>query len=167
MGGVTLTPSEIVSFASNLIYGAEQRNGAPKRFTISNVLTIKPVDPLALYIEYTYGHESNVTPSGRDGIWQGLAGIASYSWTDRFNTALRAEVFNDRDGTRLGGEPFGTHKNATLAELTLTSSYKFTKMLLGRAEVRQDWSDRNMFKRGSSSADSNQTTLAMQVIYTF
>src|SRR6185503_13245703 len=81
MGGVTLTPSEIVSFASNLIYGAEQRNGAPKRFTISNVLTIKPVDPLALYIEYTYGHESNVTPSGRDGIWQGLAGIASYSWT--------------------------------------------------------------------------------------
>lgn len=167
MGGVTLTPSEIVSFASNFIYGAEQRNGAPKRFTISNVLTIKPVDPLALYIEYTYGHESNVTPSGRDGIWQGLAGIASYNWTDRFNTALRGEVFNDRDGTRLGGEPFGSHKNATLAELTLTSSYKFTKMLLGRAEVRQDWSDRNMFKRGSSSADSNQTTLAMQVIYTF
>jgi putative OmpL-like beta-barrel porin-2 len=31
MGGVTLTLSEMVSFASNLIYGAEQRNGAPKR----------------------------------------------------------------------------------------------------------------------------------------
>ena len=167
MGGVTLTLSEMVSFASNLIYGAEQRNGAPKRFTISNVLTIKPMDPLALYIEYTYGHETNVTSSGRDGIWQGVAGIASYNWTDRFTTALRAEAFNDRDGVRLGGEPFGTHKNTTLGELTLTSSYKFTKMLLGRAEVRQDWSDRSMFKRGSSSADSNQTTLAMQVIYTF
>jgi hypothetical protein len=40
-------------------------------------------------------------------------------------------------------------------------------MLLGRAEVRQDWADRSMFKRGSSSADSNQTTLAMQLIYTY
>ncbi len=168
MGGVTVTPSDMISFASNLIYGAEQRNGAPKRFAISNVLTVKPIDPLALYLEYTFGQEDNASLGGtRDGKWQGLSGIASYNWTDRFNTALRAEVFYDRDGARLGGEPFGSHANATLAEATLTGSYKFTKMLLGRTEVRQDWSDRNMYRRGASSADSNQTTLAMQLIYTF
>ena len=184
MGGVTLTPSEgiktilgdlgrtlpddVLSFASNLIYGAEQRNGAPKRFTISNVLTVKPIDPLALYLEYTYGQEDDASLGGtRDAKWQGVSAIGSYNWTDRFNTALRAEFFNDRDGARLGGEPFGSHANATLAEATLTGSYKFTKMLLGRTEVRHDWSDRRMFKRGASSADSNQTTLAMQLIYTF
>ena len=167
MGGFTLTPTDSVTLATNLIYGAEQRNGAPKRFAISNVLTLKPIDPLALYIEYTYGHEGSATPSGRDGVWQGLAGIASYNWTDRFNTALRMEVFSDRDGVRLVGEPFGTHKDAALGEATLTGSYKFTKMLMGRTEVRQDWSDRKMFKRGASAADSNQTTLAMQLIYTY
>jgi len=168
MGGVTVTPSDMVSFASNLIYGAEQRSGAPKRFTISNVLTVKPIDPLALYLEYTFGSEGDASLGGdRDGKWQGLSGIASYNWTDRFNTALRAEVFYDRDGARLLGEPFGSHARATVSEMTLTGSYKFTKMLLGRTEVRQDWSDRNMFRRGASSADSNQTTLAMQLIYTF
>ena len=168
MGGVTLTPSDMVSFTSNLIYGAEQRNGAPKRFAISNVLTVKPMDPLALYLEYTFGSEDNASLGGtRDGKWQGLSGIASYNWTDRFNTALRAEFFYDRDGARLLGEPLGNHANATVYEMTLTSSYKFTKMLIGRTEIRQDLSDRNMFRRGASSADSNQTTLAMQLIYTF
>ena len=40
-------------------------------------------------------------------------------------------------------------------------------MLLGRLEFRQDWSNEAFFKRGSSKADSNQSTLAAQVIYTF
>lgn len=168
MGGVTLTPSDTISLATNLIYGAEQRNGSPKRFAISNVLTIKPIDPLALYIEYTYGHEDNASLGGtRDGNWQGVSAIASYSWTDRFTTALRGEVFSDRDGARLLGDLTGTHARALLGEATLTGSYKFTKMLLGRAEFRQDWSDRRMFKRGATGADANQTTLAMQLIYTF
>ena len=115
MGGFTLTPAETVTLATNMIYGAEQRNGAPKRFTVSNVLTIKPIDPLALYIEYTYGHEDDASLGAtRDATWQGVSAIASYNWTDRFNTALRGEVFNDRDGARLLGEVVGSHANATL-----------------------------------------------------
>jgi hypothetical protein len=67
----------------------------------------------------------------------------------------------------LGGNFAGTHAKNSVAEATLTGSYKFTKMLLGRVEVRQDWSDESFFKRGASSADKNQTTLAGQLIYTF
>jgi hypothetical protein len=33
--------------------------------------------------------------------------------------------------------------------------------------VRQDWSDEAFFKKGSSSADKNQTTVGAQLIYTF
>jgi hypothetical protein len=122
---------------------------------------------LSLILDYDYGHEERVTASLRDATWQGISGIASYDWTERFNTALRGEWFNDRDGARLGGNFFGTHKNVNLAEVTLTGAYKFTKMLVGRAEVRQDWADRRFYKRGSSNADKDQTTLALQVIYTY
>jgi hypothetical protein len=169
IGGIGFTPTEQFALASNVIYGAEQRsNNGDQRFTMSHVATMKPFDPLALILEYTYGREENASLGGtRDAVWQGVAGIASYGWTDRFTTALRGEYFHDRDGARLGGNFAGTHAKNSVAEATLTGSYKFTKMLLGRVEVRQDWSDEAFYKKGASSADKNQTTLAGQLIYTF
>jgi hypothetical protein len=169
LGGLSFTPVDMFSLASNAIYGPEQRhNSGNKRFTWSNVATIKPFDPLAVYLEYTYGHEENASLGGtRDAKWQGLAGIVSYGWTDRFTTALRGEFFKDRDGARLGGNFAGTHANVTVAELTLTGSYKFTKMLLGRVEYRQDWADERFYKKRSTSADKSQGTFAAQLIYTF
>jgi hypothetical protein len=169
MAGIGFTPTDQFALASNVIYGPEQfHSTGNQRFTMSHVATIKPFDPLALIVEYTYGREENASLSGtRDAVWQGIAGIASYGWTDRFTTALRGEFFNDRNGARLGGDFAGTHANNSVAEATLTGSYKFTKMLLGRVEVRQDWSDEAFFKKGVSSADKNQTTLAGQLIYTF
>jgi Putative beta-barrel porin-2, OmpL-like. bbp2 len=168
MGGLAITPSAAVSLNVNVMYGPETRSNGRDRFVWSNVLTLKPIDPLALFLEYTYGHEEKASLGGtRDATWQGVAGIASYGWTDRFSTALRGEVFNDRDGARLGGELVGNNANVTLAEVTLTGSYKFTKMFLGRAEIRQDWADERFYKRGGSNADKNQTTLALQLIYTY
>jgi hypothetical protein len=169
MAGLGFTPTEQFALASNLIYGAEQfSNTGDQRFTMSHVATYKPSEPLALIVEYTYGREENASLGGsNDAVWQGIAGIASYGWTDRFTTALRGEWFNDRNGARLGGNFSGTHANNSVAEATLTSSYKFTKMLLGRVEVRQDWSDQAFYRKGASSADKNQTTLAGQLIYTF
>jgi hypothetical protein len=40
-------------------------------------------------------------------------------------------------------------------------------MFLGRAEFRQDFANRPVFKKGSSGADSNQTTMAVQLLYTY
>jgi Putative beta-barrel porin-2, OmpL-like. bbp2 len=163
LGGISFTPVDMFALASNVIYGPEQfHNTSNKRFTWSTVATVKPIDPLALYVEYTYGNEENVTPSSRDATWQGWAAIASFNWTDRFNTALRGEIFKDSDGVRTASAV-----DTSLAELTLTGTYKFTKMFLGRAEVRQDWADERIFQRGSSNADKSQTTLAFQLIYTY
>lgn len=169
MAGLGFIPTEQFALASNFIYGSEQRsNNGDQRFTMSHVATLKPFDPLALILEYTYGREENASLGGtRDAVWQGVAGIASYGWTDRFTTAVRGEFFNDRDGARLGGNFTGTHANNSVAEVTLTGAYKFTKMFLGRVEVRQDWSDETFYRKGASSADKNQTTLAGQLIYTF
>jgi hypothetical protein len=67
----------------------------------------------------------------------------------------------------LGGNFAGTHADQAVGEITLTGSYKFTKMLLGRLEFRQDWADEAFFKRGATNADKSQSTLAAQIIYTF
>ena len=169
--GVNWTPSDTFGLASNLILGPEQtHNTHNMRVTWSNVATVKPMDPLTLFLEYTLGGESNVsTPTDtRDAYWHALAAIASWGWTDRFTTALRGEIFIDSDAARTFGlASINPAPNLTLGELTLTGSYKFTKMLIGRAEVRQDWANRGVFKKGSSGADSNQTTIGLQLLYTF
>jgi hypothetical protein len=178
LGGVTLTPTDTITFISNVIAGEEPVAAAPPsakntaRWTISNVLTVKTFDPLNLSAEYTYGQQNNASLGGTlNAAWQGLAAIASYGWTDRFTTALRGEFFHDRNGARIGGDADG-HANVTVGEFTLTGAYKFTKMLLGRAEVRQDWADGKVFRvgdgsRGNNPADKSQTTIALQLIYTY
>jgi hypothetical protein len=169
MWGFNFTPIEQFALASNFIWGPEQSgNTGNQRFVMTHVATIKPFDPLAVILEYSYGNEEKASLGGtRNGSWQGLAGIVSYGWTERFTTALRGEIFKDSDGARLGGNFAGTHAQQTLGEVTLTGSYKFTKMLLGRVEVRQDWADEAFFKKGASGADKQQTTLAAQLIYAF
>ena len=167
--GFSFTPMDEFALVSSFIYGPEQfRNNGNQRFTMSHVATIKPFDPLALIIEYSYGHEEEASLGGtRDAQWQGLAGIVSYGWTDRFSTALRGEIFNDRDGARLAGNFTGTHANVTVSEITLTGSYQFTKMLLGRLEYRQDWADERFYRKRATSADKSQGTFAAQLIYAF
>lgn len=170
--GVNFTPSDAFGLASNLMFGPEQRhNTGRKRVTWSSVATIKPTDPLTLLLEYTLGGESGVstpTSNREDAYWHALAAIASYGWTDRFTTALRGEVFFDNQAARTAGlSALTPQNNVTLGELTLTGSYKFTKMLIGRAEVRQDFANHGVYQKGRSNADGNQTTIGMQLLYAF
>jgi len=170
LGGVNFTPMDSFALASNIIVGKEWLgaintptfNGGT-RVVLSNVATLKLIDPMTIYLEYTMGHEKNaLTPLGiRNAWWNAFAGILSYGWTDRFNTAIRAEYFRDSKGARTGVN------DADLGEITLTAAYKFTAKLLGRAEIRQDWADQRIFKLGRSNADRAQTTFALQAIYTY
>ena len=169
--GVNYTPSDAFGLASNLLFGPEQRhNSGRMRVTWSSVATIKPMDPLTILLEYTLGGESSApTPTGtEDAYWHALSAIASWGWTDRFTTALRGEVFFDNQAARTFGLAATTPQhNATLGEITLTGSYKFTKMMMGRVELRQDFANDGVYQKGKSNADSNQTTIGMQLLYTF
>jgi hypothetical protein len=40
-------------------------------------------------------------------------------------------------------------------------------MFIGRVEFRQDMANHSVYKKGSSNADGNQTTLGAQLLYTF
>ena len=169
--GVNFTPTDSFSLASNIVVGPEQtHNTNDPRFTWSNVATIKPMDPLTVLLEATLGFEQDAsTPTGvKDAQWYAFAAVGSWSWTDRFSTAIRTELFLDEGASRTQG--FAATKpifNVALGEVTLAGTYKFTKMLVGRAELRQDWANRAVYKRGSSNANSNQTTLGLQLLYGF
>jgi hypothetical protein len=169
--GVNFTPADSFGLASNIIVGPEQTHNTDNaRFTWSNVATIKPMDPLTILLEATVGYEQDAsTPTGiKNSQWYAFAAVGSWSWTDRFSTALRTELFLDEGASRTQG--LGATKpifNVALGEATLSATYKFTKMFVGRAEVRQDWANRPVYKRGSSNADSNQTTLAWQLLYQY
>jgi hypothetical protein len=169
--GINFAPADSFALASNIIVGPEQTHNTDNaRFTWSNVATIKPIDPLTLLLEFTFGFEQDAsTPTGiKDAEWYAFAAVGSWSWTDRFSTALRTELFLDEGASRTQG--LGATKpifNVSLGEVTLSATYKFTKMLQGRAEFRQDWANRPVYKRGSSNADSNQTTLAWQLLYQY
>jgi len=164
LGGITVTPTDSFSLASNIVSGPERhRNSQDERLVWSNVATIKPWAPLTLFLEYTYGQEEKATASRRDATWQGWAGIASYNWTDRFTTALRGEIFKDSDGARNGV----LSRDVRLSEITVTGAYKFTSKLLGRVELRRDSSNRSFYAERNAGRDKNQTTLALQALYTF
>lgn len=164
LGGFNFTPVESFALASSLIIGPEQRHRSGRtRAVLSNVATIKPVPPLTLLLNYDYGHEEDVTASLRDATWQGFAAIAAYDWTDRFNAAVRLELFRDSDGARNGI----ISRDVKLYGLTLTGAYKFTAKLLGRVELRQDWANRDTFQKGDTGRDKNQTSFALQAVYTF
>jgi Putative beta-barrel porin-2, OmpL-like. bbp2 len=171
LGTVNFTPSDAFGFVSSIVAGPEQtRNTHNQRTSWNNVATIKPMDPLTLLLEYTFGTEHQaLTPTGnRNAQWYNFAAVGSWDWTDRFSTALRGELFLDEGASRTQG--LGATKpiiNVSLGEFTLTGTYKFTKMLLGRLEVRQDFANRAVFKKGSSSADANQTTMAVQMLYQY
>jgi Putative beta-barrel porin-2, OmpL-like. bbp2 len=178
LGGVNFTPADAFALASNIIIGREWTavginqhiHDGGTRVTWSNVATIKPIDPLTAYLEYTLGHEEKaLTPTGvNDAWWHALAAILSYNWTDRFNTAFRGEAFFDKQAARtfsLGASP--PKSSVNLFEATATAAYKFTAKLLGRVEIRHDRSDKNVFQMASRNADNHQTTFAMQAIYGF
>ena len=174
LGGVNYTPADAFGLASNIIIGPEQAAPTGRtRTTWSNVATIKPLDPLTVYLEYTLGYEDKAPTEvgNRNSWWHALSGVASWNWTERFNTAVRGEVFIDSQGARTAasGLFFSTSpiSNATLGEITMAGTYKFTKMLLGRMEFRADWANQPIFKVGTSSANSSQQTLALQLIYTY
>src|SRR5882672_5865204 len=105
LGSLSYAPIEQVSLALNGIYGAEQPNhGGSKRGVGDFVATIKPVDNLALILNYDYGSETDLGPPGADGFftvgnttdtWNAFSGIVTYDLPDQLiipiGFALRGE----------------------------------------------------------------------------
>jgi hypothetical protein len=105
--------------------------------------------------------------------WWGIAPYAKYTFGPKAYAAIRYEYFSDPDGFSL---PF-FFTNAHVQEATLTFAYNLTSALQTRFEFRDDWSNNNIFMKGSGTdieAESfspryvgSQPILTFGFIYTF
>jgi hypothetical protein len=106
-------------------------------------------------------------PGTSSALWYGFGGYWIADWTDRFQTAFRAEVFDDADGYKLGFDEAPTGQ--TIWGTTLTLSYWLVKNhLLLRGEYRHDESNRKVFAtRDTDLFWRGQDTLSTELILAF
>jgi hypothetical protein len=179
MGAVAFAPVDQFSLSLQGMYGAEQPNrGDSKRGLIDVVATIKPVDNLALILNYDYGNETKLGPPGgakgfftkgdNTAEWNAFSGIVTYDLPDALAVpigwAVRGEFFDDSDSTRLGGT-FGEDQQAW--EVTGTFKVVLAEGLMARAEYRYDNTRRPVFLRNVGGVQNDQQTVAGELSYVF
>lgn len=157
--GVSVTPSDMISAA---VYAYQGGEGSPASTLtlIDAVVTIKPIAPLAIVLNYdTDTLEDGVAP-GTDAKWSALNAYLNYQITDKLRASLRAEQFDDKDGFK-----FGAADN-TITGMTLTVGYAPASSFELRAEARQDKADVAVFTKDGVATDK-QTYLAVEGLYKF
>jgi len=175
LASLSITPVEQFSLLINGIYGAEQPdNGDSKRGVADIVATIKPVDNLAVILNYDYGNETDLHVGGNEE-WSAFSGIVSFDMPDALAVpigfALRGEYFDDRNGTRLptpGNAGFGNFQNAW--EVTGTFKLVLAEGLMFRTEYRYDAAKHDLFEKhlvGTDDTQNDQQTIAADLTYVF
>jgi hypothetical protein len=160
LGNVVWTITDQVALAATGIYGPEQTSNVGRKRALGDVvLTVKPCDPLTLVLNYDYAQEDDASLSGRTAIWQGIAAIGNYQFTDRFSMALRGEWFEDHGGSRTG-------VRQTLYEGTASLKYQITQHLYGRFEMRRDDGNKDSFQ-DHNHFEGGQTTVGFDVGWIF
>lgn len=167
IGQLALTPDKMVSWNINGIYGAEQnRRGGSQRGLLDSVLTVKPMDHLAMVLNYTRGSESRQPGTLREATWQGMSGILSLGGSliteelEPFSVAFRGEWFADEDGARTGNKQ-------DLWAFTSTLKWDIGHHLEARVEYRHDNSDNRSFERDIGRFRRQQNTLGAELALVF
>lgn len=145
------------------------------RFLFDTVLTIKPTDALSLILNYDYGKQEdsvldNAGTDTKDGKWTAITGYINYKFTDEWHMSLRGEVFDDKDGVKLGLTDGTTGDlSKKTKEFTLTVGYAPSASFEVRGEIRQDKADKDAFvkKTADGTFTDKQTVVALETYYKF
>jgi hypothetical protein len=160
---VGLTPMDMLSVSVTGMYGPEATSGTDNdnRGLVDVVATIKPMDGLAIVLNYDRGSQEAAGGAGTaSALWQGYAVYANLGIGEKHSVTLRGEVFDDQDG-------FRTSTVQTLREATLTFACKMRESLEWRAEYRYDQSNQDVFVDDKGVAKDTQSTVALAAYYTF
>ncbi len=161
---VGLTPMDMLSAYITGYYGPEVTVGTDSdaRGVVDVVATLKPMDGLAVVLNYDRGSQAAAGGAGTgSALWQGYALYANLALGEKHAVTLRGEVFDDQDGFRTGTVQ-------TLRELTLTFACKMKESLEWRAELRHDESNQNVFADDQGpAAEDTENTVAVAAYYTF
>jgi hypothetical protein len=157
---VVFTASKAVIVTGNYVGGPEQPDTSANWRNVGNVVAQwKAVERTVFTLELTWGAEPNAVTPGTTATWRGIAGYARFGLSDRLALNLRGEYFADPDGARTGVAQY-------LKEVTLTPEWRLSSHFLVRADLRFDWSNRDVFEKDSTFT-STQPTILADVIYVF
>ena len=171
LGGMGITPSDAVSIYVSGTYGGESNpisdggDGAgSKRGVFSANVAWKVIDALQLALDTTYGSQTNSTVPGQFGRrtanWYGFAGYAIVTPMDKMQLSLRAEVFEDEDGTQTN-----INNGQTLWELTPTFTYALADHLTFRTEYRHNQSNKHYFTSGDGAVLTGQDLIFTELVF--
>jgi len=154
------TLSKAFTVTGNYMGGPEQLNTSGNWRNVGNLVAQwKATDQTAFTLELSYGGEPNAVTTGQTATWTGIVDRARLGLFDHVAMILRGEYFADPDGARTG-------VNQYLKEVTLTPEWKISSHSLLRADLRLDWSNRDVFEKQTGFTDTQPTLLA-DVIYVF
>lgn len=161
LGFTTAWTGKKISWFNNYYTGPE-KNGTNKGFRnfYDTVVNITPNDKTAMYVNFDYGQDKQITGNKADK-WVAIGISGRYQLTKHVAFAPRYEYYDDKDG-------FITLQAQKLQSFTMTGEYKWAKGLLSRLEYRRDWSDKPFYDRGNQLASAKaQSTIALGLVAYF
>lgn len=173
--GLGIDPTDKVGFYFAGTYGAESDslndggNGAgSKTAIVTGNASLNLHEYATVVFDSTWANVSDASgPGTSSALWYGFGGYLISDWTDRFQTAFRAETFVDSDNYKL--DYAQAPNGETIWELTLDLSYWLVKNhLLLRGEYRHDESSAKIFTTNNAGIFwSGQDTFSTELIVAF
>lgn len=137
------------------------------RSLVDAIVKYTPTGKLTLVANVDYGVEEGVAfestaSDDKTANWAGIALYADYAFTDSVSGALRYENFDD-EGSRMTSGP---EIHQTVNSYTATLQKKWNG-LTGRLEYRMDSSTDKVFTKDDGSLDDTQSTIGVNLTYSF
>ncbi len=154
------TPNRRFGITQNYIAGPEGPNtNSHWRQLSDTIVTYSPTGKLSLMLNYDCGR-GDFLPGGIQSVfWTGIGGYIRYALSTRYAIATRYEYYDDHDG-------FTTGTPQHLSEVTQTMERLIGHALLGRLELRHDFSNAPVFLKGGAPVAA-QTTVTAGMVYQF
>ena len=157
-GQVIVTPVPALSIVQNYMVGAERAdNDDDVRHLFDTVVTLTATDTISIMANYDYGKDSL---AGTGVSWHGLAGYLKVQATPWLAIIPRVEWLDDSDGVMTG-------TSNSMKEATITGELKLPNGLLARIEYRRDWSNVDVFVKGTGRAVDSQNTFGLGFLYSY
>ena len=133
--------------------------------TITDIdLTYTPSEQFTLGAEYNMGSvkDSSNVDSG-DAKWDGFMVMGHYDFNDTYGLTLRYGSFNDEDDFAINAGAGKETRTATTVALT----FGIADGLGGLIEMRSDKSDKEVFTDKDGNPKDSESTLALELTYSF
>jgi hypothetical protein len=167
--GTTLTPVKPLTITVSGYFGVEQATPPGTQLGVGPQGNRNMIDAVANWIvtnSLSFGGEllyaAQEDTANGTAKWNGLALYGTYMLNSQWRAALRAEMFDDKQGFH-----FATPTGTKYSEATLTLSYLPTSSVELRTEVRADRANNSVFVDSDGSASKSLLSFGLQGLYKF